>query len=241
MFTEKQIVELQAALDAGRVSEREQAGRKLSYIEGWWAIHEANRIFGFDKWHRETVELKEVRPLEIVQGRAGKDQYAVGYLARVRVTVGELHSGIIREGTGFGSGRMPDPGDAIESAIKEAETDAMKRALMTFGNPFGLALYDKTKAMVSTVSSAEMKRHLAAMEEEMRDCETMVSLQGCWKAWNHVMNRDNWPALSDDEGNYRAEAAKIKDRHKERIERAMSENGLRDAIEKTGLSVVAAG
>jgi hypothetical protein len=39
-------------------------------------------------------------------------------------------------------------GEAYESAVKEAETDAMKRALMTFGNPFGLALYDKTKASV---------------------------------------------------------------------------------------------
>ncbi|MDM7954732.1 MAG: Rad52/Rad22 family DNA repair protein [Cyanobium sp. CZS 25K] len=34
-------------------------------------------------------------------------------------------------------------GQAHESALKEAETDAMKRALMTFGHPFGLALYDK--------------------------------------------------------------------------------------------------
>jgi hypothetical protein len=32
-----------------------------------------------------------------------------------------------------------------ESAIKEAETVAMKRALMTFGNPFGLALYDSSR------------------------------------------------------------------------------------------------
>jgi hypothetical protein len=31
----------------------------------------------------------------------------------------------------------------------EAETDAMKRALVTFGNPFGLALYDKSQRQVS--------------------------------------------------------------------------------------------
>jgi len=36
-----------------------------------------------------------------------------------------------------------------ESAIKEAETDAMKRAFMTFGNPFGLALYDKQQTNVA--------------------------------------------------------------------------------------------
>src|SRR5690606_8727621 len=62
----------------------------------------------------------------------------------VRVTVGE----IVREGVGSGHGIDVDVGLAHESAIKEAETDAMKRALMTFGNPFGLALYDKEQANV---------------------------------------------------------------------------------------------
>ena len=38
---------------------------------------------------------------------------------------------------------------AHESAIKEAETDATKRALMTFGNQFGLALYDKEQREVA--------------------------------------------------------------------------------------------
>jgi Rad52/22 family double-strand break repair protein len=32
---------------------------------------------------------------------------------------------------------------------KAAETDATKRALATFGNPFGLALYDKEQAGVT--------------------------------------------------------------------------------------------
>jgi hypothetical protein len=42
-----------------------------------------------------------------------------------------------------------DLGLAHESAIKEAETDAMKRALVTFGNPFGLALYGRSQRQVS--------------------------------------------------------------------------------------------
>jgi hypothetical protein len=39
-------------------------------------------------------------------------------------------------------------GEAHERASKEAETDGMKRALATFGNPFGLALYDPEKRNV---------------------------------------------------------------------------------------------
>ena len=46
-----------------------------------------------------------------------------------------------------------DLGQAHESALKEAETDAMKRALMTFGNPFGLALYDKAQRQVSSAAA----------------------------------------------------------------------------------------
>lgn len=68
----------------------------------------------------------------------------VEYMARVRITV----AGVIRDGCGFGQGIDRDVGQAHESALKEAETDAMKRALMTFGNPFGLALYDKSRENV---------------------------------------------------------------------------------------------
>ncbi len=68
-----------------------------------------------------------------------------GYVARVRVKVRAGDHEICREGCGSGHGRGNTPGEAHQSALKEAETDAMKRALTTFGNPFGLALYDKAQ------------------------------------------------------------------------------------------------
>ena len=37
---------------------RSQAGRSLNNLEAWVAIREANRIFGFDGWQRETNELR---------------------------------------------------------------------------------------------------------------------------------------------------------------------------------------
>jgi hypothetical protein len=70
---------------------------------------------------------------------------------RVTVTAGGL-TPLIREGSGAGHGIDVDLGQAHESALKEAETDAMKRALMTFGNPFGLALYDKAQRQVSSAA-----------------------------------------------------------------------------------------
>jgi len=146
--------ELAAPLNSAHVKSREQSGRKLSYIEGWHAIAEANRIFGYESWQRETVQIEKVSEHQRKIGRPPnqRDGWGVTYLCKVRVTV----AGVTREGVGAGHGIDADLGLAHESAVKEAETDAMKRALMTFGNPFGLALYDKTQAMVTDEPLADL-------------------------------------------------------------------------------------
>jgi len=145
-FTPEQTAALSGPLDRKHVRERQQGGMNLSYIEGWHAIAEANRIFGFDGWMRETLDTRCV--FDGMRNTKRGDKPAASYVARVRVTVLAGDRCIIRDGTGAGSGFGNDAGEAHESAVKEAETDAMKRALMTFGNPFGLALYDKTQANV---------------------------------------------------------------------------------------------
>ena len=143
-MAEKRITELlNAPLDRAFVREREQSGRTFSYVEAWHCIAEANRIFGHDEWTRETVEMNLVQ-----QDKNERGNNVVGYVCKVRVNA----LGVTREGTGFGQGIDKDLGRAHESAVKEAESDAMKRALMTFGNPFGLALYDKDQANVKEAS-----------------------------------------------------------------------------------------
>jgi hypothetical protein len=131
----------------------------VSYLEGWQVIAEANRIFGFDGWQRRTIAVRCVAQAERTIGARGtsRDQkpgWGVTYTARVRVTVtaGGLVP-LVREGSGAGHGIDVDLGQAHESALKEAETDAMKRALMTFGNPFGLALYDKQQREVTSTAA----------------------------------------------------------------------------------------
>ena len=57
-FSAKQLLALKRNLDGRQIRTREAHGRELSYIEGWFAISEANRIFGFDGWSRETVESR---------------------------------------------------------------------------------------------------------------------------------------------------------------------------------------
>jgi hypothetical protein len=139
-FSAKQTQALRRNLDGRQIRIREANGRELSYVEGWYVISEANRIFGFDAWSRETVETR------CVLSRENRGTFVVIYVAKVRITVHAGGTDIIREGHGSGEGRGTSPGEVHDIALKAAETDATKRALATFGKPFGLELYRQSRA-----------------------------------------------------------------------------------------------
>lgn len=147
-FSTKQVQALRRSLDVRHVRTREVNGRELSYVEGWFAISEANRIFGFDGWSRETVESR------CVLARENRGNFVAVYIAKVRITVTAHGATILREGHGTGEGRGASPGEVHDTALKVAETDATKRALATFGAPFGLELYRKDKAKPIQTSAA---------------------------------------------------------------------------------------
>jgi hypothetical protein len=134
-FSATQVKALRRNLARRHVRSRERNGRELAYIEGWHAISEANRIFGFDGWSRETIECR------CVLAREQRGTFLAVYIAKVRITVRADGLIIIREGHGTGEGRASTPGEVHDIALKAAETDGTKRALATFGRPFGLALY----------------------------------------------------------------------------------------------------
>jgi len=139
-FSAKQLQALRRQPNRSHIRTREAHGRELTYLEGWYAISEANRIFGFDGWSRETLESR------CVMARETRGNFLTIYTARVRVTVQADGTTIIREGHGTGEGRGTSPGEVHDIALKAAETDATKRALATFGKPFGLELYRGGKA-----------------------------------------------------------------------------------------------
>lgn len=69
---------------------------------------------------------------------------------------------IVREGYGTGEALAATLGEAHERAIKTAEIDATKRALATFGKPFGLALYGGSKGRPSPSRRPEIVRRRTA-------------------------------------------------------------------------------
>ncbi len=109
-FSEVQDKALRAKLSPRHIKTREFNGRTLSYVEGWHSIDEANRIFGFEAWDRETLELK------CVWQQAKGPNSQCSYMAHVRVRVRAGRGAVVtREGHGFGRGRGATPGEAHES------------------------------------------------------------------------------------------------------------------------------
>jgi len=157
-------------------------GKFGDYVEGYHVVSEANRIFGEDGWSYEITRLEKVSEQTVtLESRDGEyEQFRVGYLCTVKVYVnGES----FKEGAAVGSG-IGSPNaiaDHHESAVKEAETDALKRALRTYGNTFGLALYDKSR---ENVGNNEPKFDPAAfygrLIKSIKTARDMDALKGYW-------------------------------------------------------------
>lgn len=152
--------DLQKPLDPAAIKPPPQ-GKYGEYVDGYHVVTEANRIFGHDGWSYEITRLEQTHGQVFDIEKRGQ-QYRCSFLCTVRATVG----GVIREGAavGMGSGKPENMGDIIESAVKEAETDALKRALRTFGNTFGLALYEKDKARRQVGDAGQVSQIIAEIE-----------------------------------------------------------------------------
>ena len=75
-FSSKQVAALRRNVDERHIRVRQSNGRELSYLEGWYVISQANRIFGFDGWSRETLESK------CVLSRENRGYFTAVYTAR---------------------------------------------------------------------------------------------------------------------------------------------------------------
>ena len=150
-FSPKQVRALRRSVPVNNIRTRHSNGRELSYVEGWYAIAEANRVFGFGGWDRETLETR------CVHARENRGIFQVSYVAKVRLTVRANGETIVREGFGTGESQASSAGAAHEVALKGAETDATKRALVTFGQCFGLKLYSNGHGTSQQVLGSKSK------------------------------------------------------------------------------------
>ena len=142
MFDKKQLDILNQELDSSRIKTRDKGNISLSYIEGHDVIETANKVFGFGNWSYSISKLEHVS-----QEQNQNQNHVICYKAIVKVLIhSENHTqDVSREDVGFGTGVAKTQADAHEGAAKEAVTDALKRAMRSFGNQFGNSLYDKSR------------------------------------------------------------------------------------------------
>lgn len=174
--------DLKEPLDGDLIAQREAfGGKKLDYIESHAAIQTANDIFGHGGWSFAVRELRRVWEGERKTKNGSKA--ACAYTAVVAVEVG----GVVKEDVGYGDGMGNDHGEATELAAKEAVSDAMKRCLRMFGDPFGLPLYEKNRAEKESrikrrksSSQAKQDGDHTALLDAMNAAKTTADLEEVW-------------------------------------------------------------
>ena len=125
-------------LDEGLVSHRRgRKGRSFAYLEGRVAIEQANKVFGHGGWGYELVGGVTLCEGESIDEKTGEAKPWRAYAATVRVTVPGSPS---RTDVGF-QAVAEETVEGHETAWKGSVTDALKRALRSYGDQFGNSLY----------------------------------------------------------------------------------------------------
>lgn len=138
-FTPQQIDALMRPLKEQRVSRRKQGGQNLSYLEAWDVKAHLTRIFGFGGWDSSVHDI-----VLVSCEQNDKGNYDASYQASVTLTIRDPKGHYVCEFTeaAVGSASLPRKGEALDMAIKTAESDALKRAAINLGTQFGLSLYN---------------------------------------------------------------------------------------------------
>ena len=163
MFNDKQIQLLKYDLDVNRIKSRSKGNLNLSYLEGFDIIETANKIFGYGNWDYSITKL-EVVSQEVNQ----KQNNVICYKAIVKVVVHDMqHSKFVsREDVGFGTGIAKTLADAHEGGGKESVTDGVKRCFKSFGNQYGLSLYDKSKQHQNQPQNYQQPAHTHQSQQQ---------------------------------------------------------------------------
>lgn len=113
------------------------SGQKVHYIAAEKCIALANEVFGFNGWSSSIQNIQ----VDFFDEHPQTLKISMGLSVIVRVT---LKDGAYHEDIGYGHiENCKSKAAAFEKAKKEGTTDALKRALRSFGNVLGNCIYDK--------------------------------------------------------------------------------------------------
>ena len=144
-----QIEELKKPIDPARVRILEG----FSYIEIWDVRRLLNVIFGFAGWSADTSEMILISQDEVKTAK-GRDAFRVVYRAKCTLRLGDAFGdgASYTEWAADGS-THPVLQDAHDLAIKNAESQALKRCAVNLGDQFGLSLYNNGSTEATVIET----------------------------------------------------------------------------------------
>lgn len=134
-----------------------KGGTLLTYVDSVYIIDRLNDVFGTMGWGHTIDDI------HVLFEEKDGDSWICAASARVTLTVCDSWMG--HTDVAVGHGKSKRRGDALESALKEAPTDALKRCARFLGKSMGLALYserDRTGIFVDALMAATTQ---AALEK----------------------------------------------------------------------------
>lgn len=139
-LTPQQQAALMAPLNAARVASRRQGSASLSYLEAWDVKAALIRVFGFGGFSAEVIQSAIVDQREVPKSNGNGTNWKISAQATVRLYIKALDA--VYTETAIGGSSQPDITEAMDMALKTAESDALKRAAIYLGTQFGLSLYN---------------------------------------------------------------------------------------------------
>jgi recombination DNA repair RAD52 pathway protein len=170
-LTKDQVGALMSPLNPKRVQSRQQSGRSLSYLAAYEVKAALIRIFGFGGFSAETIDTNVVSVEQVDRTPEGipTGNYRAVAVCTVRLSIPIL--GAVYTESASSSQVNPQPGEALDFAIKTAESDALKRAATYLGTQFGLGLYDNgstqdvVRTLVEPTQAALLAEYRSGREE----------------------------------------------------------------------------
>jgi hypothetical protein len=138
-LTADQVEQLARPVPNHVVMERKQGfGERavmVSYVDRQYVYETMSRIFGHGGWGYRILALEQASEWQDDKGRS-----RIAYQAQIEL---QVNGAVAFQEVGHGHGIDKDKGQAVESAAKEAVTDAVKRACAALGECLGGSLYRK--------------------------------------------------------------------------------------------------
>lgn len=171
--TPEQVAALSEALDPSRVAQVQVGGgRSAGYLKAYDVIETANRIFGFDGWSYRVIGTPECNEAGVYS--------AIVEVAALGVTRTDIGTNPLQ------GGQSGPQASHHEMSMKGAVSDALKRALRTFGAQFGNDLYEKdTPARGGVRRTPERPQRQEQSRSEAVNAGNLLS----WAFQEHNLNR----------------------------------------------------